>query len=240
MPFAASGDHFGQSIAVDGEAILVGAIHDNVGNELDAGSAHVFSKDASGVWTHVDELTGTVDNDDNFGHSVAISGGRSIVGSSNDDEFGDNAGAVQVNFTYGATPDAPPVFTGVGTAGCNGPLTLDMNTPPRVGNLGFGLQAEAVEPSSAGFLGLGNVADLVGSDPFGLGAVLHVDPISSSLFFLLTMTSDADGKGFASVPIPASPGLAGLELHAQALWLTSSCGLSASSSNLVSFTILPE
>jgi len=71
-----SGDWFGESVAISGKTIVVGA--SNAASR--AGRAYVFSKTAAG-WTQVAELKGsdTVAND-RFGGSVAISGTTVVVG----------------------------------------------------------------------------------------------------------------------------------------------------------------
>jgi hypothetical protein len=73
---SAAGDHFGNSVAVSGTTIVVGA----VGYSETAGTAYVFAKTGAG-WKQVAELKGadTVANDA-FGNSVAISGMTAVVG----------------------------------------------------------------------------------------------------------------------------------------------------------------
>ncbi len=44
----AAGEAFGSSVAISGEALVVGAIGDTVGTNVAQGSAYVFSLDADG------------------------------------------------------------------------------------------------------------------------------------------------------------------------------------------------
>ncbi len=82
----AAGDRFGHSVAVHGTTIVVGAHldDDNGGN---SGAAYVFTKPESGGWADATEsvkLTAS-DGDDNdqFGHSVAVDGDTVVVGARN-------------------------------------------------------------------------------------------------------------------------------------------------------------
>jgi hypothetical protein len=105
---------------------------------------------------------------------------------------------------------------GTGTPGCQGTLRLGASGPPRLGDASFAFTCSGAPPLASGLLLLGIGQDLPGSDPFGLGALLHVDVASVVLTF--PMTSDAAGLGRALAPIPASPGALGSVFYAQALW----------------------
>jgi hypothetical protein len=71
-----AGDTFGNSVAISGTSVVVGAY----AHAKSAGRAYVFAKTGTG-WTQAAELKGsdTVAND-NFGGSVAISGTTAVVG----------------------------------------------------------------------------------------------------------------------------------------------------------------
>lgn len=73
-------------------------------------------------------------------------------------------------------------------------------------------------PGGAGYRGLSLGSDVPGSDPFGLGVILHVDPLSSFVQIEPAFASDEAGQGAASLPVPAHPGLAGATVFAQAVW----------------------
>ena len=88
-PARAAGDYFGDSVAVSGTTILVGAPSREVSGKAGAGAVYVFSYSA-GSWTLQDTLTlGPVAfTDDELGISVALWGETALVGSPGDDEPG--------------------------------------------------------------------------------------------------------------------------------------------------------
>ena len=74
-------DEFGQSVAISGETIVVGAY----GQDSGAGAAYVFVR-SGGLWTPQDYLKArNTDAKDSFGGSVAISGETIVVGASGED-----------------------------------------------------------------------------------------------------------------------------------------------------------
>ena len=88
-------DQFGHSVAVSGQAVVVGAFnHDDLGKN--SGAAYVFEK-IEGVWQQTAELLADEgDIVDLFGTEVAISGSVVVVGSHQDDDTANAAGAVYV------------------------------------------------------------------------------------------------------------------------------------------------
>ena len=111
MPELVNGDAFGQSIALDGDHLVVGAYLDDTGG-IDRGAVHLFTgvgtnfsglawqnKIASGQGANGMQGLG---NGDGFGQSVALDGDRLAVGA-----WADNTGG----FARGAVH----LFTGVGT-----------------------------------------------------------------------------------------------------------------------------
>ena len=101
----AASDHLGQSVAVSGDTVVVGADGDDVGTNANQGSAYVFVKPGGG-WvsaTETEKLTasdGAVN--DLFGTSVAVSGDTVVVGSPG--ASGDRGAA----YVFGEGP--PPVI----------------------------------------------------------------------------------------------------------------------------------
>jgi hypothetical protein len=87
-PSGATSDWFGESIAVDGDTMIVGAALDDVGANVNQGSANVYRWTGAG-WTLEATLTaiGGLSTDE-FGISVAISGDTAIVGAWSDDVGG--------------------------------------------------------------------------------------------------------------------------------------------------------
>ncbi len=76
-PEAELGDHFGRSLSMEGDRLLVGS----TGLDGEAGAAYVFEKGADGAWGHMATLTGSdVVADDGYGAAVALSGDHAFVG----------------------------------------------------------------------------------------------------------------------------------------------------------------
>jgi hypothetical protein len=132
---------------------------------------------------------------------------------------------------------------GTGSPECRGRIGLYAAGLPRVGNAGFGYVTTNAPVSAAGMLLQGGPPDLVGSDPFGGGFLLHFQ--LGGLIVSRIVFSDGHGTNFTADPIPATPQLAGLPVYAQTLWLgdaATSCAASpqaVSSSRGLTVTIQP-
>lgn len=85
-------DHFGLSVAIDGDYAIIGSSYDDTWS-TDAGSAYIFHR-AGATWSQTQKLLAS-DGDyaDHFGESVDISGNSIIVGASNNDQGADGSGA---------------------------------------------------------------------------------------------------------------------------------------------------
>ena len=96
----AARDQFGRSVAVSGNRAAVGAHKDDHGSgRIDAGAVYVFDRGSDGTWTQTAKLVASdAAGGDEFGYSVAISGGRVVVGAHRDDHSTNktDAGAVYV------------------------------------------------------------------------------------------------------------------------------------------------
>ena len=78
-------DKFGWSVAISGDYALVSAYTDDIGANVNQGSAYVFMRDGTN-WTQQAKLTaGDGAANDEFGSSVSISGDYAVVGASKDD-----------------------------------------------------------------------------------------------------------------------------------------------------------
>jgi hypothetical protein len=81
-----AGDHFGDSVAVSGDLVVVGAYLANPGGTIDAGVAYVFIKPGGG-WGDMTQTAKLTASDkaahDQFGDSVAVSGDVVVVGAPN-------------------------------------------------------------------------------------------------------------------------------------------------------------
>jgi hypothetical protein len=102
---AGSDDHFGHSVALDGDTVVVGAWGEdsNSGSDqgnnadLNAGAVYVFTRESNVFWSQPVYLKANTPSVGGlFGHSVAVDGDTVVVGTPFDDEDG---GAVYV-FTY--------------------------------------------------------------------------------------------------------------------------------------------
>ncbi len=93
-----AGDWFGYTVALNGNAALIGAqFHDGV-NGIDSGSAYVFTRSGT-TWSQKTELTATNGKPgDQFGGKVAIAGGTAVVGARLVDDAikGADSGAVYI------------------------------------------------------------------------------------------------------------------------------------------------
>ena len=80
-----AGDSFGESVAISGETIVVGAFNDDGAAGFNQGSAYVFVR-SGGVWSQQQKLEASDGaEDDGFGWLVAISGETVVVGAPGDD-----------------------------------------------------------------------------------------------------------------------------------------------------------
>jgi hypothetical protein len=96
----ASGDYFGQSVALsgDGNTALIGAYRVDTSPYTDNGAAYVFTRSGS-TWTQQQKLLASDGaSNDNFGYSVALSGdgNTALIGAPFDDRTVPYTGAVFV------------------------------------------------------------------------------------------------------------------------------------------------
>ncbi|MCA8973894.1 MAG: VCBS repeat-containing protein [Planctomycetes bacterium] len=107
---------------------------------------------------------------------------------------------------------------GAGSPGCGGAIGLWANGSPVIGNADFAFIGTNAPANAFGMMMVGGPPDLTGSDPFGVGITLHLG--LGPTIFTFVVFSDGLGTSFIDYPIPATPGLAGLEIYAQLLWMT--------------------
>lgn len=104
---AASNDHFGWSVSISGAYAAIGAKDDDVGADVNEGSAYVFLRTGT-IWAQQDNVIAPFGAaDDRFGYSIGINGDYLVVGANDDDVSGaSNAGSAHVflrsgsNWTY--------------------------------------------------------------------------------------------------------------------------------------------
>jgi hypothetical protein len=91
-----TGDAFGESLAITGDTVIVGAPHDD-DNGWRSGSAYVFERDPNGVWLQAAKLLANDGGSyDNFGYAVAIDGDVAVMGAPDDDDLGNYSGSAYV------------------------------------------------------------------------------------------------------------------------------------------------
>ncbi len=84
-PSGATDDQFGNSVAISGDTMIIGASADNVGANAGQGTAHVYRWTGTG-WAFEATLTASDGAaSDYFGNSVALSGDTAIIGAFFDD-----------------------------------------------------------------------------------------------------------------------------------------------------------
>ena len=123
-------DWFGRSVAVDGDAMVVGAYGDDV-KGVNSGSAYVFTN-ASGVWRQVAKLTPSDGaSNDLFGRSVAIDGDTVVVGAHGNDDGGADSGSAYAFTKPGSgwadTTETAKLTASDGAAGDRFGRALSMN-----------------------------------------------------------------------------------------------------------------
>jgi hypothetical protein len=81
-------DYFGAAVSIDGDTLVVGAHRDDIGGQVDQGSAYIFERNQGGSdnWGEVTKLT-TLDGlgNDLFGNSVSICNDTVAIGVHGDD-----------------------------------------------------------------------------------------------------------------------------------------------------------
>lgn len=90
-------DEFGESLAIDGDTIVVGAFSTRLsGFWYPPGAAYVFVRNGS-AWTRQAMLTaGDPAETDRFGYAVDVDGDTIVVGANMDDDLGTDSGAAYV------------------------------------------------------------------------------------------------------------------------------------------------
>ena len=126
---AANGDRLGESIAIDGDVIAVGAPgYDHFAT--DTGTVYVFKR-VSGVWLFQLRLTANdADAGDNFGASVAVDGDLIAVGAPRDNQGASDTGAVYI-FGYDGSTWTQQLKLVAGDAAANAQLgaSVALQTP---------------------------------------------------------------------------------------------------------------
>lgn len=104
-PTITTDDRFGNSVAIDGEHVLIGAFRDNT-NGSAVGQAHLFHASTGNLLQTFDDPT--ITRLDSFGHSVAIDGDHVLIGANFDGTNGFFIGQAHL-FAVVPAPAALPV-----------------------------------------------------------------------------------------------------------------------------------
>jgi hypothetical protein len=89
-----SSDALGWSVAISGQTVAVGAPMHDFDGVADTGALFVFKPDQDGVWRPGARVIGfDTAAGDNFGISVALEGGTTVVGAYRDDDAGFGSGS---------------------------------------------------------------------------------------------------------------------------------------------------
>ena len=107
-------DHFGATVALSGDTLVVGApLEDSAATgingfeaddkALNAGSAYVFVRDADGIWNQQAYIKASnTETQDQFGHSIAIAGNFLAIGANEDSGATGTNGDATNNSAQGA------------------------------------------------------------------------------------------------------------------------------------------
>lgn len=261
------GDTFGFAVSISGTTILVGAIgEDSYASGVDgsqsgngafnSGAAYVFTQ-GGGTWSqHAYLKASNPWISDRLGWSVSVAGGIAVIGSRYEDSSATGVNADQTNdnaadsgasyvFEIGLAPGWPGLTPfGTGTAGCAGNHELSALSSPQIGNASFSLKCTNPAPLTTGLWLITDAQDLAGSDPFGIGAMLHVGLFTATELITIETVAPLTGPVSVNLPIPAAPGLVGKTYFAQSIWAwpLSACFLfpyGISTSNGLAITIQP-
>lgn len=220
---SAPNDAFGWAVSTRAGRALVGAYLQATSAGSAAGAAFLFERTPGGAWTEVKRLTAPDGApNDRFGVALALSAERAVVGAPYHATGGLSTSGVA--YVQRLCNDCAVGF-GAGTPGCTGVQTLTANRAPELGAPDFTILGDHAPASSLGLCLVTDSKDASGSDPFGIGVVLHVDFLFATEVYALDITSDALGNAAAPAPLPTSPALAGASYTACAVWAWGACPL---------------
>lgn len=115
-------------------------------------------------------------------------------------------------------PNATSSF-GVGTPGCWGRLGMSARGVPFVSNTSFGFIGTNTPRRALGICLIANAFYASPTDPFSIGAGLHVDLLTATETYWADFPSDTAGTSRADLSIPYVGSLIGLTYYAQGLWI---------------------
>ena len=163
-------DNFGDSVAISGNTLVVGALNATVGGNPAQGAAYVFTEPSSG-WADTTQTAKLTASDgaagDCFGCSVSISGNTVVVGAVSATVIGDNVGPGAA-YVFGQSQAASPVVSAI--APPSGPTAG--GTPVTITGAGFtGATAVNFGGTAATSFTVVSDTEITAVSPAGTGAV---------------------------------------------------------------------
>ncbi|MEO0652272.1 MAG: hypothetical protein AAFZ65_16480, partial [Planctomycetota bacterium] len=217
------GDRMGTSVVFDEDVLYSGSPGEDGAGTTWKGATRRFIRLSGGGWG----LSGSFQAPSlalawYSGSALALDDGLLLIGSPGSNEaIGGTPGAVEVLWSYESSETPGPEWIGVDSGGCGPQVRLDATLPALVPSTDFAVETEAVDPGLVGFVLIGFGVDPTGPDPLNLGIALYPELTTTPAPLLLPATSDVP----TAIPIPAGPGLAGLKLWLQSVWLDPACGV---------------
>jgi hypothetical protein len=132
----------------------------------------------------------------------------------------ESAGSLTLTLQAPLTLDGVSAY-GAGSPGCFGAISLGANEAPRVGSQTFAYFETNAPRASLGILLATHVKDDAGSDPFGLGILLHCDLFLSSDIHNYDIATDHAGAARVPAPIPNEAYLVGIPFYTITIHLES-------------------
>jgi hypothetical protein len=133
-------DYFGRIVAISGDYAIVGASSEDDAGDNNSGKAYIFDVTTGSLLYTLDNPNayGTSDSDF-FGDSVAISGGRAIVGAVAEDEDGNSSSGKSYIFSASAAPAAPAADSAWNINLADVTYVAEHNLNPPITNAAFAL-----------------------------------------------------------------------------------------------------
>ncbi len=193
------GDQFGRSVAINGEAIVVGARADDIGANDDQGSAYVFTR-SNNSWSEYSKLfAGDGMRQNQFGYSVAINDNTVAVGVPFDNV---NARTAQGSaYVFVNTPPTITPFT---------PLTVNKGGSPKtfvIANVSDPDQPlDSLQVSASPMTGSGiSLTNISVSSAGQVGATLQASCDATKSTFTLTVSDAFSASASALLTIDIGP-----------------------------------
>ena len=177
---AASGDFFGQSVAIDGDTAVVGARRDDDGGSS-SGSAYVYTRSGT-TWTQQQKLVASdASASAGFGGSVAIDGDTIVIGANGDQ----GSGSAYVFTRSGTTWTQSQKLTASDPAN-DAEFGIHVGIDGDTAVVGAYLDDTSVAGSGSAYVFVPSPADLSIVKSANVGVV----PVSTSLTYTLTVTNN--------------------------------------------------